>query len=61
MKFSRVMGSDVELVPTKKNMPLDQVHLFQSLKLPDHSISDIRRLIKTCVEKSPCVPGTGSP
>ena len=36
-----------------KNMPLDQVHLFRSLKMSDSSNLRIRRLIKNYVKKIP--------
>ena len=48
--FSRFIAYTVQAVHTK-NMPLGDIDLFQSLKMSDPNILDIRRLIKNYVEK----------
>ena len=51
-KFSRFMACTIGVMHTKNMLP-DQVYLFQSLKMSDSSISNVRRSIKKlCGEKS---------
>ena len=57
-KFSRFIAWTVEVAHTKK-MSLGHLDLFQSLKMSDSSIPDIRRLIKKkCVGENPSVPSS---
>ena len=51
---SRFMARTVEFVHTQKIILLDQLYLFQSLKMYGSSNPDIRQLVIFC-EGNPCV------